>query len=117
MEHSKTPWGCDSTAIEGSYVVYGDSGDDDDEICIVSEMFADSIEHEESAARANAEFIVKACNNHDALVEALKGLMDAFIHTDGNTRGNKAKTDMIKYNQHDVPAALTAARYALEQAK
>ncbi len=29
--------------------------------------------------KANAEFIVKACNSHDALVNACKGIMDMLI--------------------------------------
>jgi len=40
MEHSKTPWGCDSTAIEGSYVVYGDSGDDDVPAALTAARYA-----------------------------------------------------------------------------
>jgi hypothetical protein len=32
-------------------------------------------------AKANAEFIVRACNSHDALVKALDGLVQA-INTD-----------------------------------
>ena len=108
MEHKKTPWGCDGTAlnIEGSYVVYGDSGDDDDEICIVSEMFADSIEHE-SAARANAEFIVKACNNHDALVEALKA-SGKFVDMVGN--GNEPTLEDCIYMKAQIKEALEQAK-------
>jgi len=64
---------------------------------------------------ANARFIVTACNSHDELVEALQGLMDAFIHTEGNKRGNQAKTDIIKYNQPHVSGALNRARHAIER--
>ena len=109
MEHTKTPW--HDTGLPDSCGYKAINGDTHN-VCV--------IHHDPNTIKeqkANAEFIVKACNSHDALVEALQGLKDAFIHTDGNTRGNKAKTNMISHNQHDVPAALTAARYALEQAK
>ena len=51
------------------------------------------------------------------LLEALQGLMGAFIHTEGNKRGNQAKTDIIKYNQPHVSGALNRARHAIDKAE
>jgi len=42
------------------------------------------------------------------ILEALQTLKDSFIHVEGNTKGNKAKTDVIKYN-NDVQEALNKA--------
>ncbi len=49
------------------------------------------------------------------LLEALKQLKDAFIHIEGNQKGNQAKTDIIKYND-DVKDALNNARIILDKA-
>jgi len=70
-EHTKTPWRvspdwCDieSFHTDDNTVQFG--------IC---QLYADE------SSRANAEFIVKACNNHDALVRALERLIKDFtIH-------------------------------------
>jgi len=50
------------------------------------------------------------------LLAALKTLMDAFIHTEGNPKGNKAKTDIITHNP-DVRAALNNARQVIWKAE
>ena len=60
-------------------------------------------EHGES--EANARLIAAA----PELLAALEALQDAFIHVEGNTKGNKAKTEVIKYND-DIREALNAAR-------
>jgi hypothetical protein len=52
---------------------------------------------------SNAKLIAAA----PELYKALKALHDSFQHIDGNTKGNKAKTDIIKYNE-DVRLALVA---------
>ena len=51
------------------------------------------------------------------LLDACKRMMDAFIHTEGNKRGNQAKTDIIKYNQPHVSGALNRARHAIAKAE
>lgn len=60
---------------------------------------------------ANARLIAAA----PSLLAALQQLKDAFIHIEGNKRGNQAKTDMIKYND-DVKDALNNARTILDKA-
>ena len=57
-------------------------------LCVVSEkgVVADLEKSRTSAesseeSRANAEFIVRACNSHDALLAACKALMTRFEHT------------------------------------
>lgn len=44
------------------------------------------------------------------VLDALKSLLDSFIHTEGkgHAKGNKAKTDIITHNE-DVRAALVKA--------
>ena len=59
--------------------------------------------------KANAQLIAAA----PELLEALRGLVNSFVHTKGNVKGNKAKTDMIKHNQPFVSKALNAANQAI----
>ena len=46
---------------------------------------------------------------YDKVSQALNTLYNSFVHVKGNTKGNKAKTDIIKYND-DVREALNIAR-------
>ena len=50
------------------------------------------------------------------LLNALDLLYGSFVHIPGNVKGNKAKTDIIKYND-DVRIALNAARQAIDKAR
>lgn len=50
------------------------------------------------------------------LLEALEGLLEAFVHTPGNIKGNRAKTAIIMHNQPHVSAALNNAKAAIEKA-
>jgi len=63
--------------------MFYDIGDGNDRFCLVPTVTKN--------AKADAEFIVKACNNHDKLVEALKNIrrglgQDIKIHD--NTFGD-----------------------------
>lgn len=50
-------------------------------------------------------------------LDALKQLYASFQHDgNGRTKGNQAKTDIIKYND-DIKIALTTARLAIEKAE
>ena len=62
MNHTPTPWHLHKVS-ERDYNI-GDSNDS----CIATAYWNE----------ANAEFIVKACNSHDALLEALKAFEHAF---------------------------------------
>ena len=44
---------------------------------------------------ADARLIVAA----PLMLEALQCMLDAFVHVDGDPRGNKARTDIFKYGQ------------------
>ena len=50
------------------------------------------------------------------LVEALESLVAVFAHTEGNDRGNKAKTEILAHNP-DVRTALNRAYAVLNEAK
>lgn len=60
--------------------------------------------------RANAAFIVSACNNHDALVAALSMLLEAFAT---NAPRSDSANDAIK----QARSALSAARQTQGEAK
>jgi len=60
---------------------------------------------------ANAKLIASAPD----LLKALQQLQAAFIHIEGNKKGNQAKTDIIKYND-DVKEALNNARVVINKA-
>lgn len=73
MSRTAGPW-----KIEGpSSGIDGDAGDyaiRDNEGQIIAETFRRVAHDALRDASANAEFIVKACNAHDDLLEALRGL-------------------------------------------
>ena len=50
------------------------------------------------------------------LLTAFELLYNSFVHIPGNVKGNKAKTDVLKYNE-DVRAALNEARQAIDNAR
>ena len=68
-------------------------------------------------SEANARLITAAPELLDALYRALTKLYSSSQHDgNGRTKGNQAKTDIIKYND-DVKVALTAARLAIAKAE
>ena len=66
----------------------------------------------ENEAVANAEFIVRACNSHDALLEALE-LYDSF------SKANDDWRQMVRnlLNSDDTPEVVIKAREAIAKAK
>jgi hypothetical protein len=66
-EHSPLPWSALGCAIEGPFTPKRRKS-----IGVVCEAQDRSV----AEARANAEFIVQACNLHDELVAALKAIVD-----------------------------------------
>jgi len=69
MKHTPTPWEVndDDSGIIGTW---GPDEDDWGLICATDYAISSSVPEEQRPA--NAAFIVKACNAHDELVEALK---------------------------------------------
>lgn len=68
--HTPTPWAQGITcATDGSRYITADCGTKYHRRKIVAEA------EEGPGAQDNAAFIVRACNAHDALVEALEGLL------------------------------------------
>lgn len=71
-KHTPTPWEwlrddrCTSK-LKGCVVHAGSA--------IVAEVLAKAMINSQSKSEANAEFIVRACNSHDALVDALKKMV------------------------------------------
>jgi hypothetical protein len=49
----------------------------------------------QEAAKANAEFICKAVNNHERLVAALQEVQNMLVHNEDEVTQNKAKFDVL----------------------
>jgi hypothetical protein len=107
-QHTPTPWkifdaghnafhpgieGADETTI----VVHGREGED----CGIRGFLKDTFRNDKELIDANAVFIVKAVNNHDALVEALQNVIWNF----------EGKTDRLS------PVQAKAIEYAKEAVK
>lgn len=75
----------------------------------IAEMYRNNINNI-GVTRASAQLMATA----PELLEALKLLKNAFIHTNGNVKGNKAKTDIITFNP-EVGDALNTAQAAIEK--
>ena len=75
MNHTPTPWtykrSCLPNGIEQSW----DCAIIDSEKCIVAETFGIVDGYQDRPSIANAEFIVRACNSHEAMKEALQGIV------------------------------------------
>ena len=72
----------------------------------------------EADSVADAEFIVRACNSHDALVQALKAFLekwpDVEKHVNGYIGLHFARTG-VQYAGPNIAAELDAMRAALAQ--
>ncbi len=75
---------------------------------------------EELDSRANAEFIVRACNSHDALVKENANLKKALIlalsQMDTWRLTNKAYFDAVNYNWINSPKTVDAIQTAVTAA-
>ena len=106
VEHTKTPWEIRGGMTPEYTCIIGQDGDVIDNFGTPRKpSLHDAPEIPLEEHRANAAFIVKACNNFDALVEALKGCMPFM--TAGGMPGYEP----------DVKIAKKKARAALEAAK
>ncbi len=88
-KHTPTPWisGCVKTSIGRCFKIGAEKIIDcgHGAMCLYDdETSLNPLSHDE--IEANAAFIVRAVNNHDALVEALGGLLEAQRSTMEETR-------------------------------
>ena len=68
----------------------------------------------EGPRRSNAEFIVRACNSHDELLEACKAVIEWWEEHEYDTAGSGVE----EYNLYDdEPEMVTLARKTIEQAE
>ena len=73
MEHTKTPWGYwPECCREGGMITSNEYG------CHVAAPTL--YENHPALTKANAAFIVKACNCHDELLEACKNAQNQIIY-------------------------------------
>lgn len=70
-KHTEIPW----RVARGSVVADDDTGWDDAENC---EFYGGHLVCESVRWPANAEFIVRACNSHEDLLEACKAFVDYY---------------------------------------
>lgn len=72
-EHTPTPWKAVETNDDyGTWEIIAD----DTGQCLIATVENDNADMD--AQLADAEFIVRACNSHDALAEALQAVMETF---------------------------------------
>ena len=92
--HTPTPW-IIASQIAGEGIWIESEGDEPEEICKVSAETTG-----EKEAKANAAFIVRACNSHAALVEALELVDDMWANngepTDEHIRRIRAALKLAK---------------------
>ena len=77
MNHTPTPWKIDRILTHNAApIITAETCWRDQPRIVAKAMYHSGSEDPE--VHANAEFIVRACNSHDALLEALKILLDEF---------------------------------------
>ena len=108
-EHTKLPWRIERVSRFGEYDVLGANGEQV-AACYVTDG-AD--EPEEYPSEANAAFIVKACNAHEALVKALQDLSKMYSHAwdvvDGGLMMHGNSIDHFESAHHAAQVALHIA--------
>lgn len=82
MSHTPTPWSFKTDRTTGDCGIYADGTG------IFVEVFSDirsAGENSRAEALANAEFILKAVNSHDAMLAALKALQVQALQSNLNS--------------------------------
>jgi hypothetical protein len=103
-EHTPTPWHAGSTAHTELVMAFRDNVE-----CVISESDPE-IDMPLAEAHANAAFIVKACNSHDALVKALQAVLTAW---DALPPGVYTDDEMTAWiNSPEMKGAIAEARRA-----
>ncbi|MEY9676062.1 hypothetical protein ABIE93_005996 [Bradyrhizobium elkanii] len=107
-EHTPTPWTVDKVHFSGECHLHGPNGEEF-ALLYVSDGADDP---EPYPAEANAAFIVKAVNNHGALVKALTDLSNMYSHAwdsvDGNLLMLGPSIDRFEKAHHAAQVALCA---------
>lgn len=81
--HTPTPWKCEKKTSGVAWNVYSDSA-------WIAECYMGYGQQTEHESKANAEFIVWACNAHKALLETCKNLLsvlDPYLSAQGGLIG------------------------------
>jgi hypothetical protein len=76
-------------------------------------VIAEGLNNRDGNARQNGEFIVKACNSYDALVNALRNLLDA---TNVITSAIEGSTDQFDAEKRALINVTSAAEKVLRGA-
>lgn len=85
MTHTPTPWHFSETTWPDNIETINVAAEDGYHVCKVSSRYStDGCSENE----ANAVFIVRACNSHDKLVEAISALLQ---HWDGDGTGKERR--------------------------
>ena len=110
--HTPIPWrvsGCRMRTLSkhDNYLVV--HGDEQERSPLIAEVFTDD---ERLPVEANAEFIVRACNSHDKLLEALEGLTLLRTIKDGPHAGAVVIGPQGWHNAQDVLAEARRSRDA-----
>jgi hypothetical protein len=106
-EHTPTPWFHDKSYKNSALIgrVQDKNGENWDDMCVEchSAISGNQTSHHNIDA-ANAEFIVRACNAHDALVEACRNV-------------SQAADDSIRIDLAKITLAILCVREALKLAE
>ncbi len=108
-KHTPTPW----VFIPMNEYVYDAAfkyrieGEDGFSPCCI---YADGTKNK-GTTEANAAFIVRACNSHDALVDALKKATDILERIDTQ------ETRLVFTKDHEIPDLVKSSRQALADAE
>jgi len=98
MKHTDLPWQVKHSDVEDQYLITGPGG------CYIA-LVDDQGEPIDN--QANAEFICRACNSHEELVEALTEARD-YLNTIGNTLPEDVE-DFVCNSVEDVEDRLSKA--------
>lgn len=117
MKHVSTPWSVE-TPMDEEYAIV-QSGLEAHEwqfiaVCPVSTPAEGGFPRQR--AQANAAFIVKAVNGHDALVKALDGMIKSVNYRSGVIAADHVPADMINHADEALERAIVAGRAALQEA-
>ncbi len=112
-EHTKTPWEYKAPYYDwtaGAIIMNG---------VIIAKMVK-QVTMDCETLNANAEFIVKAVNSHEALVDACKQALNTFTSTSYESKGDEHGirwTEVTPGFLHDAGHSIAILKNILEQAE